>query len=97
MQITIDSVADAAYVQLSDGLVASTVEIDVGTFVDVDSRGRVVGIEIIAPARSWPLETIAERFELDSDSYEMLRSIYRPKDHGSFQFNRPIEIVAVAS
>ena len=97
MRITIDSVADAAYVQLSDGPVAPTVEIDPGTFVDIDSRGRVVGIEIIAPGRSWPLETIAERFELDSDSYEMLRSIYRPKDHGSFQFYRSIEVVAASS
>jgi uncharacterized protein YuzE len=47
MTITVDPVAEAAYVQLSDAVVAETRQLDDSTLVDFDALGRVVGIETL--------------------------------------------------
>ncbi len=45
-----DSKARAAYISVSKNKVARTIEASAGITVDLDSRGRMVGIEWIAPA-----------------------------------------------
>lgn len=45
--ITYDPDADAAYVALSDAAVQESAEVSPGIVLDYDSRGRVVGIELL--------------------------------------------------
>lgn len=45
-----DSKARAAYISVSKNKVARTLEVSTDITVDLDSRGRMVGIEWIAPA-----------------------------------------------
>jgi uncharacterized protein YuzE len=53
MEECYDNVADALYIQLADGEVARTEEIDSCILVDVASNGKILGIEVIRPARIW--------------------------------------------
>lgn len=68
--------AGALYVELADRQVAQTVEVDEGTLVDLDSAGDVVGIEVIEPARTWPLEEILGRFPVDARDAQELRAYF---------------------
>lgn len=55
--------ADALYIYLQPGVTPTRgEEIDSATIVDLDESGAVVGIEVLNPAREWPLEVIAERY-----------------------------------
>lgn len=45
--ISIDSEAGAIYIQVTHNKVKKTLEIDDNVFVDVDYRGKLVGIELI--------------------------------------------------
>lgn len=57
MKLTYDHEDDALYVKLVEGeRVSRTEQLDTGTLVDLDRFGRVLGIEVIRPARRWPLE-----------------------------------------
>ena len=47
MNITYDKIADAVYVRVSDAVVADTIKFDDTLFVDKDSTGSIVGIEIL--------------------------------------------------
>lgn len=75
MNLIYDTEADALDITLEDGIVARTEEIDSGTLVDVDVQGRLLTIEVIGPARRWPLEAILDRFHVDEGDAELLRSI----------------------
>lgn len=46
-----DAEAKAAYVHLSGNRVARTLEINSNTNIDLDSKGHLVGIEWVAPAK----------------------------------------------
>lgn len=46
-EYTYDADAQAAYLRLSRGTVAETVELMSGVYVDVDVSGAVVGIELV--------------------------------------------------
>lgn len=59
--------ADALYIELNDRQVARTVQVDAGTLVDLDLDGNAVGIEVIQPQRSWPLDEILSRFAITED------------------------------
>lgn len=75
--LSFDIDADALYVQISTEPVARTADLDQGSLVDLDAEGRVVGLEIIAPARRWPIEDFLQRFEVPLDAVATLRSIYQ--------------------
>jgi len=75
MKLLYDTQADALDINLSDGIVARTEEIDAGTFVDLDAHGGLLAIEVLGPARRWPLEEIVERFSIDDEIAETLRAI----------------------
>ncbi|MGO9728685.1 MAG: DUF2283 domain-containing protein [Streptosporangiaceae bacterium] len=69
--------AGALYIELADREVARTVQVDAGTLVDLDPAGVVVGIEVIQPERSWPLEEILSRFAVAQQDARELR-VYFP-------------------
>jgi uncharacterized protein YuzE len=71
-----DLEADALYVTLTNEKIARTTEIDSGTLVDLDTSGCVVGIEVISPQRSWPVEEIIKRFRLSGEDSAQLRAYF---------------------
>ena len=74
MQLRWDQEANALYIAMADGPSSRTIEIDSGTLVDVDRLGQVIGIEILNPAREWPLGEILTRFQIPaSDAAAMHR------------------------
>ncbi len=71
--------ANALYVQLTDEKVARTAEIDACTLVDLGVDGRVVGIEVIAPQRNWPLDQILQSFDVSPEqAYELRLYLLKP-------------------
>jgi uncharacterized protein YuzE len=74
MKVEYDQQADALYIALANNVrAARTVQIDPGTLVDLDVQGRLVGVEVIRPARSWPLDEILRRFPADPADAIVLR------------------------
>jgi uncharacterized protein YuzE len=71
--------ANALYVRLTDEKVARTAEIDACTLVDLSADGRVVGIEVIAPQRYWPLDQILQSFDISPEqAYELRLYLLKP-------------------
>jgi uncharacterized protein YuzE len=100
--------ADALYITLTSSSVARTVEFDSGTLVDVDDDGQPVGIEVIHPARQWPVEAIIDRFGFSGREATQLRllaeSVHAPaptfgrlrkKSTGSGNVMRTIRAAAI--
>ena len=85
-----DKDADALDITLREGLVARTEEIDTGTLLDFDAAGHLVAIEVIRPARDWPLDEILSRFTLDSDVEAVLRSLWSSSP-ARYPFGEPAE------
>lgn len=73
--LTYDNEADALAIRLDDGIVDRTVELEPGTLVDVDAAGHVLLIEVIQPARRWPLEEVLERFAISDEDAAVLHGI----------------------
>jgi uncharacterized protein YuzE len=95
MNLIYDKQADALDIRLMhDVLVSLTEEIDSGTLVDLDERGRVVAIEVIRPARRWPLEEVLDRFALEDDDAEILRALWLESD--TLPFATPAELSSTA-
>lgn len=80
MNLIYDHEADAVAIKLADGIVDRTVEVDSGTLVDVDASGRVLSIEVIHPARRWPLGEVIERFPIAPSDAAMLHGIWDGDD-----------------
>ena len=47
MKITFDKEADAVYIEFSDGKFASNKKIDDNTIIDLDEKGKILGIELL--------------------------------------------------
>lgn len=97
MLLTYDDVSDALYVSLRDGVnVDRTEQIDAGTLVDVDRAGEIVGIEVLRPARAWPLDEIVDRYHIGDPDVTLLRSVFQRPAHDQhpFPFARPVRIKA---
>jgi uncharacterized protein YuzE len=94
--------ADALYIYLRPGVSPTRgEEIDQATIVDLDDSGDVVGIEVLNPARDWPLETVADRYGLDMADHLALRALFdRGPESRPFPFvrisNEP-QAIAVSS
>ena len=79
--------AHALYIELVDRQAARTEQVDAGTLVDLDLAGNVIGIEVINPDRSWPLEEILQRFAIPEEDACELRAYFPapmtivPPDH----------------
>jgi uncharacterized protein YuzE len=48
MKLEFDPLADAAYLEISDSEVETTREIEPGIIADYDSKGHIVGIEVLS-------------------------------------------------
>ncbi len=60
-KITIDPKAKAIYVRLHEGKVARTKEFSEDIFADLDSSGRLLGVEVLRPGRL-VIHQVAQRF-----------------------------------
>lgn len=78
MRAQYDWDADCLYIQLTDEPVSRTETLDAGTLVDLDRRGQLRGIEVIRPARPWPLEKIINRYPLSEQDARILRQLPSP-------------------
>lgn len=65
MHYTYDPQADALYIYLrEDAPVSKTFQFDGQRNVDVDAQGDAVGIEVLSPGSSFPIEDLITRFNL---------------------------------
>lgn len=95
-----DREADALEIRLVDGVaVDRTEQLEPGTMVDLDRRGRAVAIELIRPARPWPLDEIVERFHVDEETARVLASFSATAGNAgnAYPFARPEELTSAAS
>jgi uncharacterized protein YuzE len=83
MRFLYDAEADALEVRLEDAAIARTEQLDEGTLVDFDIRGGIVAIEIIQPARRWPLDAVINQLS-DSDA-NLLRSFWDESERFPFE------------
>lgn len=94
MIFSYDYDADALYIEISDSPVARTRQFDGGTNVDLDVSGQVVGIEVLRPARDWPLEEIKAAFRLGEDNTAILESLWDTNsEQESYPFAKPLQLV----
>jgi uncharacterized protein YuzE len=95
MKVEYDQQADALYIELISTIeVARTVEIDPGTLVDLDADNKLIGVEIIRPARPWPVTEILSRFPADNSSARLLRLLERATGSaGTFNYAQPGQLV----
>jgi uncharacterized protein YuzE len=77
MKFQYDQEADALMITIKDGLVARTEMVDSGTLLDLDQQGTLLGIEVIRPARDWPLDEILSRYEMSEADSQALRALWR--------------------
>lgn len=75
MRLSYDIDADALAISISAGVTDRTIEVDSGLMVDVDAAGQVLMIEIIRPARPWPLTELFERFEFRPEDRSVITEI----------------------
>ena len=81
-----DADADALYLRLGTGRVARTDEVDPGTLVDLDLDGHILGIEVIHPARQWPLGQVLARYVVADDDRDLLVALFPKPGHGLVSF-----------
>ena len=93
MYFAYDYDADALYITIADSPVAGTHQLDEGTLVDLDESGGVVGIEVLRPARDWPLEDVKSGFSLGEDEVTILDSLWGGTRRGPYPFAKPVEFV----
>jgi len=63
-KVTIDRLADCAYVSLSEASVARTERVNDFVNADLDASGHVVGLELLAIGANVPLSEISNKFHL---------------------------------
>lgn len=80
MKFQYDQEADALMISIRDGLVARTEMIDSGTLLDLDEHGALLGIEVIRPARDWPLDEILDQYEVSETDSQALKALRKAED-----------------
>jgi len=87
-----DARVDALDITLSDGVVTRTLQLDPGTLIDLDAAGTLVSIEVIHPARDWPLADITEGYQLDPEDVAVLESLWGGSEGRPYPFTREREL-----
>jgi uncharacterized protein YuzE len=60
MKATYDKAADAMYIRVKSGKIHKTLEVSDAVNIDVDTKGRALGIEILYVSSQMPLKNIKE-------------------------------------
>ena len=68
--------ANALYVYVTDLPTVRTEQLDSGTLVDLAEGDVLVGIEVLNPARPWPIGDILARFSPDEPDAKLLREMF---------------------
>lgn len=75
LRVTVDQQADMAYIRLTDGKVARTVELSPEICVDLDDLGVVVGIECFGIDAEMPFSELIRVHHVHSETVEALRQL----------------------
>ena len=59
MEISLDLKADALYIKFQEGRFAKNKRIDDDTIIDLDSKGRLLGIEILNVTKKIPAKELS--------------------------------------
>lgn len=60
MEITYDKDADAMYIKFREGEFGSNKIIDRETIIDLDKKGKLLGIELLSISKRIPLKSLSE-------------------------------------
>jgi uncharacterized protein YuzE len=96
MKVGYDLQADALYITLNEHAeISRTIQVDPGTLVDLDSRGHLIGVEVIRPARPWPLDEILNQSSNSDADAQLLRLLERTTGGaGTFTYAEPVQLVS---
>ena len=81
IEITIDAQADAAYIQVNNTEVHSTVAVTEDVNIDLDEQGCATGIEVLTLDAEIPFSDLTTKYHVRSEVTEALRMI-RPSVAG---------------
>ena len=88
MTITFDSEAKALYVKIKEGKVARTIEFSPETFVDLNSKGHLLGVEMLNPGNL----TIQKKTRVSAPLKEIATKFHQPALNNIFKdFNRYVQ------
>lgn len=59
MEISLDLKADALYIKFQEGKFAKNQKIDDGTIIDLDAKGKLLGIEILDVSKKIPAKELS--------------------------------------
>jgi uncharacterized protein YuzE len=97
MRLKYDLNVGALYIRLADRPVARTREINDNTFVDLDSGGAVVGIEVISIEHPWALEDVLRDYSIAPGEEAQVRAYFegeagpvQPSPEVSMRRNDPV-------
>jgi uncharacterized protein YuzE len=77
MRFRYDPEVDALSIRLLEGsAIARTEQLEPGTLVDLSAQGHVIAIELVRPARDWPIDEIEQRFHIDPHDAAVLRGMW---------------------
>jgi uncharacterized protein YuzE len=79
--ITVDAVANAAYIKLSNEQVVETNRVTDDVLVDLDRNRVVVGIEVLSLDAAMPFTILTEQYHVHSTVIDLVRTI-RPSVGG---------------
>ncbi len=75
VSVKLDRDAGAAYLRLSTESVARTVEFSKDIYVDLDGMGVVVGVELLDLMTPIPMDALASKYHIHSDSIRILTAV----------------------
>ena len=81
LSTTYDQRADALYIRLRGGATARTECLDDWTMVDVDATGAALGIEVLHPARAWPLPQFLAKYKIVGATRQLLEQMFPQFKH----------------
>lgn len=74
MRLGMDAATLATYMRLAEGEVAETIELDEGIYLDLDSTGKVLGLEFLTP------EELTEFLLNNPDGLEIPERVEDPEE-----------------
>lgn len=73
--VEIDTAVDAGYIRISGEQVASSSQYNESIVVDLDTFGRVVGIEVLELACPLPVTDLSAKYHMTDEAIAVLRRI----------------------